>query len=823
VASPRAIVTGRDKQPSEISMVLSGNRDQIPTTDPSQVSQAYWEDAFGPAQMPAPPSEPSKMREIAESLGGQVRDWWSGITEPWEAAKSLASDLTPQWASDLGAKAKSAVASAFTPTPEAEQVRDILHQQIEAQRPHFDNPVLDVAMNPMSAVQRLGTDALIDSTTPGGAALNFVPELAMMPFLGGELGPLVKRIFPKVDAYGKPAGFLSGKTILKRAEAVGETLTPELRNALKQLAEQVGERRVAPAELHAIAAGEAYKPERVIRKVKQLKEGEKQIAGAPLGVTGARQERALRERYLQGVERGVAGRDWYDEAGKAILFHANDDPARARLVAGDLAITSPTSTVGANTGFGIKGYNQATAGVPVEAGRFPTAMGKNIEALHEGGTRATGLKRDPFATNIERGGGFVDPTDPDIPSRAVHDIWDAEGWGYVNPDGSPMRTGFGPAQHRWMDTQQDKVIAAANERALGGFTDWNELKTQAAQWVAQKVKAGDIKPEDAAKHYGDYLAQLYAQGSRETIPGETTGHMRELLEPGSDRYRALLHEMMTGRSGIYDEQLRDQIVAGYGGLTGRAFEGPGVFKGEISPGMQTQVLTGSLEAPEGPFGKRILDEGSKRILDASEATHGLLMGQDASAYSRILPAGVGVPRTGWDVALPGGTITPDQMQTLVRQLGSRVGDMALVPTPSGIRLGFMDEKTARQIIKSLGGKVERAGSFEGNYLPNDWRVNRVGQGYFDAIRKMGTEKFDRFAPGIAARLRDIDARFLKETGGRVTLSPILGEVRAAIASDGFAGLERMAKKYGIPVALLVASLGALQEPGPVSDQPSAQQ
>jgi hypothetical protein len=50
--------------------------------------------------------------------------------------------------------------------------------------------------------------------------------------------------------------------------------------------------------------------------------------------------------------------------------------------------------------------------------------------------------------------------------------------------------------------------------------------------------------------------------------------------------------------------------------------------------------------------------------------------------------------------------------------------------------------------------------------------------------------------------------------GRFTLSPVLDEVRAAIAGEGFAGLERLAKKYGIPVILLTAGLGELTAPAP---------
>jgi hypothetical protein len=266
--------------------------------------------------------------------------------------------------------------------------------------------------------------------------------------------------------------------------------------------------------------------------------------------------------------------------------------------------------------------------------------------------------------------------------------------------------------------------------------------------------------------------------------------------------------------GIYDAQGRDQIAAGFGGLTGRSFEGPGVYKGQVTPGRQTQVLTGSLEVPEGPTGKRVLDEGSRRILDASEATHGLLMGQDASAYNRILPAGSGAARTGWDVALPGGMISDAQMQALVSRLGPAAENVALVPTPGGVRLGFMEPALAKRIAKELGGTMVNAGSFEGNLIKNDWRASRVGQDYLEPIRTMGTEKFDRFAPQMAQRLREIDARFAKDTGGRFTLSPVLDEVRATIANEGFAGLERLAKKYAIPVMALAAGLEELGESVP---------
>jgi hypothetical protein len=638
------------------------------------------------------------------------------------------------------------------------------------------------------------------------------PLLATAP----EALDAIKTLFPRLDAYTKKTAPISAATIYKRVLAT-PSLAPDVRTTLVQVANGLGERRVMADELHALVQGEAHRPDRVLRKVKPLKEGTETIKGAPIGVTTTRHEKAIRDKYLDMLEVGMGGRDWYIDAGGAVRFYANDDPLRARRLAEDLAITSSGTSVSANTGFGAKGYNQATAGVPIVTGRFPTAMGKTIAEVHAPGEAGvTGLKRTPFADNMARGGGFLET---DAPARAVHDIWEGEAFGYVNPDGSPLRRGFTPAEHAWMDTQTDKIIQEANARALGGHTDWNEANTQAAAWIGAKVKAGQMTAEDAAKSYASYFEELAAQGSREVTPGRTTGHMPELLRKGPEaaRYRQLLHELVVGESGAYDALGRDQIAAGYGGLVGESFDAPGVFEGQVTPGRQTRVLTGSEEVKNAAGKKegRVLDAGSRRSLDAAEATWALLMGQDAAAYSRLLPVGSGMPRTAVDLVLPGGTATTAQVEAIVAKAGAAAKDAVIVPTPEGVRLSGLNEATVKSLTKDLQATVKDRGAIQGNYLANDWSTQKVGQGYHEAIRTMGPEKFDAFAPQLAERLRRIDAKFAKATKGKVTLSPIMDELRAAVAKEGFAGLERLATKYAIPVALLAAALAALQVPGSV--------
>jgi hypothetical protein len=118
----------------------------------------------------------------------------------------------------------------------------------------------------------------------------------------------------------------------------------------------------------------------------------------------------------------------------------------------------------------------------------------------------------------------------------------------------------------------------------------------------------------------------------------------------------------------------------------------------------------------------------------------------------------------------------------------------------------------QSITTAPGGKVKQAGvglepTPASNLLPNNCRLQRPWRAYLDPIRTIGAAKFDRFAPPMFERIRKVDALFRAETGGRVSLSPILDELRAAIAGGGFKGLEDLAKKYGIPVALLTTAAG----------------
>ena len=692
----------------------------------------------------------------------------------------------------------------------------------------FDLPAMVTWLKELPTAAKVGREEILgfmDSLTK--------PAAKMTP-LNSDTPRWARMVVPEFDKYAKRTGFVTKKLILKKL-AETKDVPEDVRAHFTALADVIGGTPVDPRHFQAMAAGETYVPERAIRKIAVLKEGEKKRSGAPPGVTTSKQERALRDRYVQWMGEGAGGRMWYHDSGKAIKFLANDDPKRASMLAEDLSATSPTTTVGANTGFGVKGFNQATAGVPVQTGRFPRNMSPVIEKIHGEGGTATGLKRTPFADNLSHGGEFYGKDPATL--RAVHDIWDGEAHGFVNPDGSPIRAGFTEAQHRWMDEQAADAVRIANDKRVGGVNDWTELEAQAATWTAAKIRAGDVKPGDEAKSYADFFKKLYAQGSRETVPGATTGHLQE-IQRAPYEVQALLHDIVTKESGIYDAKGRDQIMAGYGGLTGGSFDAPGVFEGGVRPGKQALSPVGSEEIKGGEAtGSRRLDAGSRRLMEASEALYALLTGQDAAAGSKLLAVGKGLPANAVDIALPGGPIGVDAVIALMDRLRARGLDqqVILVPTPDGVRIGNagMEMPVFGDVVKSIGGKVtDRGSAFDENtglYIGNEWNKpgQEVGQRYYDPAlggpEQPFAERFDKFAPAMAQKMREVDDEFVRLTGGKFTLSPYIDEVRATIANEGAAGLNRLAKKYGISAVLLGAALQhlGLQPPDASAPAPDA--
>jgi len=640
----------------------------------------------------------------------------------------------------------------------------------------------------------------------GLLGMAFAPGAGVSDYMG---------YFPSVEGGYEPGAVENfrqgnyGTSALQLLGAGGDMLY-----AVPLLGATVGSALKAPR-----AAQKALKAERKLRNIDKAKLDEKKIAGAPIGVTNTQGEAARRKIYKDHMNEGLAGRNWYDDSGSSLLFHAGDDPALANKLGEAFSVTSSSTGVGPNTAFAIKGHNQAMAGAPIDTGRFPQSMGPQISEVYSNAAEATGMKRSPFADQLAIGGNYYQKP-AGQGRRAVHDIWDGDAWGYANADGTPVRRGFGEAEHRWMDEQMDRVISESNASKLGGFDDWTPGRAQAATWTGAKIRAGDIAPDQAAFSYADAIPMNYAQQSREAVTGRTTGHNVGLLDAPLDVRRAY-DDAVTGA--VYDPKGRDNISKGYGLLTGESFYGPGIFEGNINPGRQSQVAVG--RATGSPY----VDPASKSLLDATESTYGLLTAQDAAAWNTLAPNKVSLKASDRvDIPL-GGTISDDAMMRvndfnaqLKKQYNLDYDPLALIPTPDGLRLlnfGLDNQdfvRASRGLAKDLGTdpKGARFGVGSNEYIEGNW--NKISESpYLANIEATEAQRaaagvpsgFDAVAPGLAGKLNDIDKQFGFE------LSPVIMTMRKAIADNGLAGLRELIKKGALPAVLVAAVAPYLSEEG----------
>lgn len=616
--------------------------------------------------------------------------------------------------------------------------------------------------------------------------------------------PLLEKLFPKYDAYAKPRGFIKPEKIiatLRENDAPAEVI---------ELAESwlKGSKPVKPAEVVAVLSGEKFDRGRVLRRVGESED--KKLPGAPLGVTTTRQETALRDKYTRMVEEGVAGREWYRDAGSSVEAHSGGNTDTAHKFGRTLAVTSASNTVPSNTGMAVKGHNQGIAGMEVKTGRFPATQSPDIEAVYAGSMKDIGPKREPFAQQMAIGGGYADADDK---ARAVHDIWQGEAFGYVNPDGTPLRRGFQKAEHEWMDKQTERVISDLNARKVGGFDDWDTGTTQAAAWTAAKIRAGQLDPKDAAKSYADYMSQHHIQTSRDHIPGATTGHMKGLSTAPLEVRREYAKRV---EAILYDSQGRDNAGVAKQLLTGGSIEGPGIRADDagmhMHPGRQVKTAVGTVDSPQG----RDIDAASMANVKHNEAEYGLLTGQDAIAGSKLDYGAKAAQRDSVDFPLPEGTLTHDspllRSPEVLRELQAQ--RIAVIPTDGGVRflnLG-MEPKQFNALAESLAGGAQRSpGRNQGFYVGNDWSAGegRAGGDYMREINShpKGREWFDRMAPKHAAQLNALDEEFSKRG---FQLDSALMDLRRAIADNGYKGATEFGKRFGLKLSALAVMIKATE-------------
>ena len=542
--------------------------------------------------------------------------------------------------------------------------------------------------------------------------------------------------------------------------------------------------------------------------------------GAPDWVDSPQALAKMRRDYIQAVETGVQGADWYDDSSR-FLQQVTPQIMEPQQVGDTIGVTSQGTPVDANLGFTVKGFNQRAAGEPVSTGRFPGTQSPLIEKILDGDAPDLGPKRTPFASNV----GVA--WNPERAIHPVHDIWDGRAFGYRHPDGKPWDAGFSPQQHAFMDEEAKVIIGMLNDKKVGGRTDWDALKAQAAAWTGAKIMAGDVKPEDAAKHYGSYSAKYTANATSEQIPGAGTGVLEGIVDaPLSDR----MAYTNDPRSSWRNEAGQDRLYSGAGLLTEPSNtmvgaytpEGTGVL--EINPGEVSRPLV-QMETVDG---QRVISPRDRGILDTAESSRAYVDAQNAGAWHKVVPGAKGGEQTSVFVNMDASP-APETMAAL-SDFASRNG-MFAVDTGKGVSLindpwsDIGANRTGASLGKELKGdfnsellaivgdnvKVDRV-KIETGYLDYE-EAWRAGQGSGKATAQF-LEALDD-SPALREKLEpelrrkaqmnmERDAEVAARTG--MPLRDDVQEARRILAEEGLNGLRAAMLKGALLPAVAAAAI-----------------
>jgi len=485
----------------------------------------------------------------------------------------------------------------------------------------------------------------------------------------------------------------------------------------------------------------------------------------------------MRNNYEKNVITGDAGRDWYGDASDTIRSVTRDD-LDAQKMADTLGITSASTGVDTNLGFTVKAMNQRAAGLPVKTGRFPGNMSPLVEDALNGVRNNLGAKRLPFADNLSVS------WNPELGSRPVHDIWQGRAFGYTHPDGKPWDAGFSPQQHAFMDENQKFVADRLNRGGKSPHEDWDALKTQAAAWTGAKIKAGDVKLEDAAKHYGDFLDKYKAHGTHEQIPAAGGGQLEGMaLQPSQAK------QQFSDATSWDNPRGQDSLYSDIGIPTGPSNDALGYFTPQGTGLLETnpaRIANPHVSMVENASGNKRVSPESRGLLDAVESLRAYVDHQTAGAWHKTIPTN----KAGdFNSIVLNKKLSPEEL----KQLGKFANENGFFPIQRGDTTVLMHDpysgitRTGKDLAKELkkGALKDELAKYT-----NDVHRAFTDSGYLDyedAVKSQGTGESTR------QLFSDLDA----SPGARDSLTA--GSAAGDKALANMARDDAWSKKTGLPI------------------------
>jgi len=363
------------------------------------------------------------------------------------------------------------------------------------------------------------------------------------------------------------------------------------------------------------------------------------------------------DRYVGADPRGG---DWYDRYRAGVREVTGGDPAQNRWMAAQEGQWSAGVGPESEFGFALKENNASIAGMPVKSAR---------PAQHEAHMRAVATGDANQYQLGKKTGEYAGLINPDRPGPAgatgVNDFRHARNFGYTDPSGNLQRDALTDAQHMFLDYETAAAVGRANQRSLGGRSDWTGEQLQAAPWVRQKtidemsrrpeyvdkyLRQGFTKSEaqrrgyedafaDANRTIADFFQKHTAYATHEAVPGSATGHLAGSMS-ASDAEKAA-YSLDPRSSWANAPGGRDAIYAGLG------VPGTGNYM-RVRPTQDMQGFytnpAGLLETNPGQVARPLVsfDSGTvksvspadRSMLDAGEMFRAYVDAQNAGAWNK---------------------------------------------------------------------------------------------------------------------------------------------------------------------------------------------
>lgn len=666
-------------------------------------------------QDPTPAS--TSLLDAAKQIGqaGQRALDPQTYAEPIRAGLRQVRDTGAALINQIPEPVRNYISEQFTPSPDVQAVGKILHEGLEQQTPLTENRAVNAVQYARRAVPSLLIDQATESTTPGGALLNYGADL--LP-VGAMAGP-VRRL---------------GKTAQRVGETVAETLPAGTPGAVQSVFDRLPS-AVQPKLVRAIVAHPEIKSAVPWLHPQEVAELAHMTPDAQAHVARVLRELPSKEFFGAVARAGQAKKGWYQFSRNAIDHIFGND---AGLFAGILASTSPQTSVESNLFNALNIYkNWVAAGRPTDRDVILQIMGRSVQgkgtassvldawinntvSVLQGAQSISGPKVDSFWTNL-RSRARQTPHGPMTSEQAVTlDAW----MGNILSMSSQQFAGSG--------------TKATMARGAPGYST-GYLATTAR--VREAAAAAGMTPEEVQETMWSWGKALYEQAdatgvsavdiikTNQLSPAAISGTADFTTLFNDPRYQSIIQQMGPGHAArlqtlkpgqfatphgpitLLDQQWQldaarrlDELLASRK-MTTQAKVGttdPGlvnvVVGQEAMPGRSTGIAPGLIDATQG-----VKDRIARQLQEEGED----LLGRSSAMKATGLPTGASTTGVGYWKPRGG----PAEFNTL----RAATVQAPLVVTPEGLQGLAPDARAALEFAERMraGTDAQMAAAFHG--------------------------------------------------------------------------------------------------------------